>query len=120
MRRSLGTNDDSPNFVKAAFQVFNNRKIGFAIDFQFDNGHRKAFSYADLVEVELNPELGGIIIEGIGKRVTILGFNLDGLYELLLDHEVGLILERHEPEHMMASVAGRGEAYVRQLMWERI
>lgn len=119
MRRSLGT-DESPNFVKAAFRVFNNRKIGFAIDFQFENGHRKAFSYADLVEVELNPELGGIIIEGIGKRVTIFGFNLDGLYELLLDHEVGLILERHEPEHMMAIVAGRGEAYVRQLMWEGI
>lgn len=120
MRRSLGTNDESPNFVKGAFQVFSNRKLGFAIDFQFDNGHRRALSYADMVEVELNPELGGIIIEGIGKRVTILGVNLDGLYELLLDHEIGRIHERHEPEHMMASVAGRGEAYIRQLMWERI
>ena len=119
MRRSLSS-DESPNFIKAAFQVFKNRRIGFAIDFQFDNGYRKGFSYADLVDIELNTELGGIILEGIGKRVTILGFNLDGLYELLLDHEIGLVLERHEPEHMMAGVAGRGEAYVRQLMWERI
>lgn len=119
MRRSLGS-DNGPNFVVAAFQVFTQRKIGFAIDFRFENGHRRAFSYADLVDAEFNPELGGIILEGIGKRVTILGINLDGLYELLLDHEVGAVVERHEPEHMMAAVAKRGEAYVRQLLWERL
>lgn len=119
MRRSLGS-DESPNLGNCAFRVFKERKIGFAIDFRFDNGHRKAMSYGDLVDVEFNPDLGGIIIEGIGKRVTILGINLQGLYELILDHEVGQVIERHEPEHLMADVARRGEAYVRELMWERL
>lgn len=119
MRRSLGS-DNSPNFVDCAFQVFVQRPIGFAIDFRFENGHRRAFSYADLVDAEYNPDLGGIILEGIGKRITILGINLTGLYELLLDHEVGAVIERHEPERMMAEVARRGEAYVRELIWERL
>lgn len=120
MRRSLGSEDKPTAVGPAAFRVFNNRKIGFAIDFKFESGHRKALSYADLVDAEYNPDLGGIILEGIGKRVTILGINLQGLYELLLDHEIGEVVERHEPEHMMATVANRGEAYVRELMWERL
>ena len=73
-----------------------------------------------LVDAEFNPDLGGIILEGIGKRVTILGVNLQGLYELIIDHEIGEVIERHEPEHLMADVAKRGEAYVRELMWERL
>lgn len=119
MRRSLGS-DNGPNFVASAFQVFTQRKIGFAIDFRFEKGHRKGFSYADLVDAEYNPDLGAIILEGIGKRVTIYGINLEGLYELLLDHEVGAVVERHEPEHMMAAVAKRGEAYVSRLQWDRL
>lgn len=120
MRRSLGS-DDKPTPVRpVAFRVFTQRKIGFAISFKFENGHRKAMSYADLVEAEYNPDLGGIILEGIGKRVTILGINLEGLYEQIIDHEIGEVVERHEPEHMMAEVAKRGDVYVRQLMWERV
>ena len=51
--------------------------------------------------------------------MTILGINLEGLYEQILDHEIGEVVERHEPEHMAASIAKAGEAYVRELMWER-
>lgn len=119
MRRSLGS-DESPNRGNAAFRVFTQRKLGFAINFRFENGHCKALSYADLVDAEYNPDLGGIILEGIGKRVTILGINLEGLYEQIIDHEIGEVIERHEPEHMMATVAKRGEPFVRELMWERV
>lgn len=119
MRRSLGS-DQGPDYANAAFRVFTQRKIGFVIDFTFENGHRKAFPYSELLDAEYNPDLGGIILEGIGKRVTILGVNLQGLYELIIDHEIGQVVEKHEPEHMMETVAGRGEAYVRELMWERI
>ncbi len=119
MRRSLGS-EQGPETGSAAFRVFKERKIGFAINFKFENGHRKAMSYADVVDAEFNPDLGGIILEGIGKRVTILGINLEGLYEMILDHEVGEVTERHEPEHLMDALAGRGEAYVRKLMWERL
>ncbi|MBA4131674.1 MAG: hypothetical protein C0519_09640 [Hyphomicrobium sp.] len=119
MRRSLAS-EQSPEFVNAAFRVFTQRKIGFAIDFAFENGRRRAFSYSELLDAEYNPELGGIIIEGVGKRVTILGINLEGLYELLIDHEVGQITERHEPEHMQEAVVNRGEAYIKQVMWERV
>jgi len=42
------------------------------------------------------------------------------LYELILDHEVGEVVERHEPEHLMDNLTSRGEAYVRSLMWERV
>ena len=117
MRRSLGTNGDG---AAKAFRTFTERKLGFAIDFRFENGQRRAMSYADLVDAEYNPDLGGIILEGIGKRVTILGINLEGLYELILDHDVGEVVERHEPEHMAEAVAKAGDAYIRQLMWERV
>jgi len=116
MRRSLGT---SSNGEVKAFRNFTERKLGFAIDFRFENGRRRALSYADLVDAEYDPDLGGIILEGIGKRVTILGINLEGLYEQILDHEIGEVIERHEPEHMAASIAKAGEAYVRELIWER-
>ena len=119
MRRSLGS-EQGPDAGQAAFRVFKERRIGFAINFKFENGHRRALSYADMVDAEFNPDLGGIILEGIGKRVTILGFNLEGLFEMILDHEIGEVTERHAPEHQMDVVADRGEAYVRQLMWERV
>lgn len=118
MRRSLGTSPEGGQ--SRAFRTFSERPLGFAINFKFENGHRRALSYADLVDAEYNPDLGGIILEGIGKRVTIYGINLESVYERILDHEIGEITERHEPEHLMASVAKTGEPYVRELMWERI
>lgn len=119
MRRSLGS-ENGPAVVPSAFRVFTQRSHGFAIDFKFESGRRRALAYADLVDTEYNPDLGGIILEGIGKRVTILGLNLIGLYEQIIDHEVGEVIERHEPEHLMAAVAKRGEPYVRELMWDRV
>lgn len=119
MRRSLGT-ENGPNAGSAACRVFTQRKIGFAIDFRFENGQRRMMPYSELLDAEYNPDLGGIILEGIGKRVTILGANLVGLYEQIIDHEIGEITERHEPEHMMATIASRGEPYIRELMWERM
>lgn len=119
MRRSLGS-ENTVNPTGGAFRVFSQRKIGYAIDFQFESGMRRMLPYSELIEAEYNPELGALLLEGVGKRVTIYGINLVGLYELIIDHEVGQVIERHEPEHMMATVATRGEPYVRELEWEKL
>ncbi|MEO1564314.1 MAG: hypothetical protein AAFR98_12825 [Pseudomonadota bacterium] len=116
MRRSLGTSLDGGELT--AFRTFCDRPLGFAINFKFENGHRRALAYADLVGAEYNPDLGGIILEGIAKRVTVLGLNLEGLYEQILDHDVGEVTEKHAPEHLMAEIAKTGTPYIRQILWE--
>jgi hypothetical protein len=120
MRRSLGTDQDG---ARKGYRTFNERssnRLGYGIVFKFKNGTRRLFEYSDLVDAEYNPDLGGIILEGIGKRITMLGTNLVGLFDEIADHQLGEVIEQHEPPHMEAELAKQSEPYIRELIWERL
>jgi hypothetical protein len=118
MRRSLATDQESGH---KAYRSFSERsRLGYSIVFNFKNGSRRLFEYSDLVDAEYNPDLGGIILEGIGKRVTLVGTNLAGLFDLIADHQLGEVTERHEPPHLEAALAKTGQPYIRELIWERL
>ena len=118
MRRSLATDQEAG---RKAYRTFSERtRLGYSIMFKFKNGSRRLFEYSDLVDAEYNPDLGGIILEGIGKRITLIGTNLVNLFDLIADHQLGEVIEQHEPAHMEAATAKAGEPYIRQLIWERL
>ena len=118
MRRSLATDQEGG---RKAYRTFSERsRLGYGIVFKLKNGTRKLFEYSDLIEAEYNPDLGGIILEGIGKRITLIGTNLVGLFDLIADHQLGEVIEQHEPVHLEAATAKAGEPYIRQLIWERL
>ncbi len=123
MRHSLATEGSATEQEggRKGFKTFNARaRSGYGIVFKFKNGSQRLFEYSDLVDAEYNPDLGGIMLEGIGKRVTVIGTNLITLFEDIADHRLGEVTEQHEPVHMEAAVAKTGEAYIRQLIWERL
>jgi hypothetical protein len=118
MRRSLATDLEAG---RKAYRTFSEKsRLGYGIVFKFKNGSRRLFEYSDLIDAEYNPDLGGIILEGIGKRVTLIGTNLIGLFDLIADHQLGEVIEQHEPPHMENITAKSGEPYIRQLIWERL
>ena len=63
-----------------------------SLDFQFRNGNRHGFSYAFLSEIEYDAS-GVIRLVFGGTQVEIRGRNLLELYERLLLHGVGYVLE---------------------------
>ena len=107
--------------ARKGYRTFNAKtRSGYGIVFKFKNGSQRLFEYSDLVDAEYNPDLGGIMLEGIGKRITLIGTNLVSLFEEIADHRLGEVTEQHEPVHMEAAVAKTGEPYIRQLIWERL
>ena len=42
-----------------------------------------------------NPELGGLVIEYVDARVTVLGRNLSDLVFLISQRDVGMVWEQH-------------------------
>lgn len=123
MRRSLATDSSAieQEGGRKGYRSFNDRtRHGYGIVFKFKTGARRLFEYSDLVDAEYNPDLGGIILEGIGKRITLIGTNLVDLFDLIADHQLGEVTEQHEPAHMEAALAKAREPYIRQLIWERL
>ena len=123
MRHSLATDGPATeqDGGRKGYKTFNARtRNGYGIVFKFKNGSQRLFEYSDLVDAEYSPDLGGIMLEGIGKRITLLGTNLIGLFEDIADHRLGEVTEQHEPVLMEAALAKEGEPYIRQMIWERL
>lgn len=93
-------------------------RSGFACKFTRKSGHIVALHYSDLVKIEYNPDLKGIILDYVGDRVTIIGINIMELFDALCEHKVAEVKEMHEPDHMMAHIVNGDGCYVTQLMCE--
>lgn len=117
MRRSLGTDDKKE---PKAFRVFADRAFGYGIDFRFENGKCRLFDYVERQDMSYDPDAGTVTLVGTNKRVTIVGINIKGLYQLMLDREIGEVTERHEPEHMMQVITSEGDCYIKEIRWESI
>ncbi len=94
------------------------RRLGFACKFIRKNGHIVALHYSDLVKVEYNPDLKGIILDFVGDRVTLFGINLMELFDALCEHRVAQVMEAHAPEHMMEHITSGDGCYITQVMVE--
>lgn len=69
-----------------------NGERSIMLDIQFQNGKQKAIPYTYLSGMEYDPS-EGITLEFMEKKITILGRNLDKLYEYLLLHRVNYLKE---------------------------
>ena len=94
------------------------KRLGYTCKFMRKNGHITALHYSDLVKIEYNPDLKGVILDYVGDRVTILGINLIELFDAFCEHKVAQVTEAHAPEHMIAHITSKDECYVTQVMVE--
>lgn len=103
-----------------AYTLHLDKGAAFTCKFTRKSGHIMALHYSDLVKVEYNPDLRGIILDYVGDRVTILGINLMELFDALCDHRVANMVEAHAPQHLMDSITNSKEnnGYITQIMVE--
>ena len=76
-----------------AIQELNERYL----DLRFRDGQRTSFDYPDRKFVNYNPEMPCIDIDFAGNIVTIIGRNLEPLYELFLQRKVQWAKETDKP-----------------------
>lgn len=98
-----------------AFRPLLQRAMGSRLGFRMAGGTMKSLQYMHLMETEFNVDLGGIILEFAGHRVTILGRNLEQLYFELESEEVGEIWELHTDSAPFDDCC-----WVREILWEKL
>ena len=69
------------------------------LDLRFRDGQRTTFDYPDRKLVNYNPELPCIDINFDGNLVTIIGRDIEKLYELFTARKIEWIKEADDPEH---------------------
>lgn len=79
---------------KGAIEELNERYL----DLRFRNGQRTSFDYPDRKFVNYNPEMPCIDIDFAGNMVTIIGRELEPLYELFLQRKVQWVRETDSPK----------------------
>ena len=77
----------------------------------FANGNAMAVAYSSLVAVEFDPS-NGVVLDFIGRKVRIVGRNLDDLFLALTAHRVGVVRELDE---LQAATVETGETVVTKI-----
>jgi hypothetical protein len=67
------------------------------LDLKFRDGQRTSFDYPDRKFVNYNPEMPCIDMDFAGNMVTIIGRNLEPLYELFLKRKTEWVREANTP-----------------------
>ena len=113
MRRSLAASEEA-----RAFRVFQAGQARFAnrVGFRFKDGRMKSLPYSHLIETEYNPDMGGIILDYAGHRVTLIGRNLIELYTHFEEEDVGEVTEVHVNEFEVTD----NDPFIESIGWEKI
>lgn len=106
--------EETGAYIKEAYYRYSDRSRGFDLIWRSRDERKRLESWSNYVRTDVNPDLGGLIVEYVDARVTVLGRNLHELVYLIAQRDVGMIWEQHVSEVGLDDK----RPYIEKITWE--